>query len=261
MKRRVLLSTGASLQRMYLWPAGSEDQRHAPAPGGHQGSSDRTSTPNALPGRLDSSVGVSATRCVPRHTYAGAQGVRGQFLEHKDEPQGVFCPLAFSCALAICTETAANRRTQGCSSEALAKTKTEYDSFLADPSRLTAVREQLKVRMLCCGLPGCLSLHPIRTCHALHTPPARRRPPPAARLLLQRPDLSAEQRKVLRVMEHTFATYITEDPAAAGLKEKLNGAEAALAAARNGMALGYTDPATGACSGVLWACDALRALC
>lgn len=35
---------------------------------------------------------------------------------------------------------------QGCSSEALARTKTDYDSFLADPVNLKAVKEQLQVR-------------------------------------------------------------------------------------------------------------------
>jgi hypothetical protein len=34
---------------------------------------------------------------------------------------------------------------QGCSSEALARTKTDYDSFLADPTNLKAVKEQLQV--------------------------------------------------------------------------------------------------------------------
>jgi hypothetical protein len=34
---------------------------------------------------------------------------------------------------------------QGCSSEALARTKTDYDAFLADPSNLKAVKEQLQV--------------------------------------------------------------------------------------------------------------------
>lgn len=38
----------------------------------------------------------------------------------------------------------------------------------------------------------------------------------------QRPDLSEEQRKVLQIMERTFKCYITEDPRAAELKEKLN---------------------------------------
>jgi hypothetical protein len=34
---------------------------------------------------------------------------------------------------------------QGCSSEALARTKTDYDAFLADPTNLKAVKEQLQV--------------------------------------------------------------------------------------------------------------------
>lgn len=63
--------------------------------------------------------------------------------------------------------------------------------------------------------------------------------------ILQRDDLSSEQRKVLEVLERTFSCYITEDPAAVSLKEKLDEAEARLAQARNTMNLGYTDPATG----------------
>jgi hypothetical protein len=62
---------------------------------------------------------------------------------------------------------------------------------------------------------------------------------------VQRSDLSEEQRKVLAVLERTFNCYITEDPAASSLKEKLNEAEAKLAAARNTMQLGYTDPESG----------------
>lgn len=34
----------------------------------------------------------------------------------------------------------------GCSSEALAKTKTEYDAFLGDSKKLAAVRDLMKVR-------------------------------------------------------------------------------------------------------------------
>lgn len=52
---------------------------------------------------------------------------------------------------------------------------------------------------------------------------------------------------MLEVMQRTFATYITEQPEAVTLKEKLNEAEAALAGARNKMKLGYTDPKTGEC--------------
>lgn len=47
--------------------------------------------------------------------------------------------------------------------------------------------------------------------------------------LLQRADLSADQRKVLAIMERTFKTYITEDQTAIELKEKLNQLEAKLA--------------------------------
>jgi hypothetical protein len=50
---------------------------------------------------------------------------------------------------------------------------------------------------------------------------------------------------VLGVLERTFKCYITEDASASSLKEKLNEAEAKLAAARNTMQLGHTDPETG----------------
>lgn len=56
---------------------------------------------------------------------------------------------------------------------------------------------------------------------------------------------------MLQVLERTFKCYITEDPAAVRLKEKLNDAEAKLAQGRNTMQLGYTDPATGTLLGVL----------
>lgn len=58
--------------------------------------------------------------------------------------------------------------------------------------------------------------------------------------------LSGEQESVLRIMERTFKCYITEDPRAKELKERLNSLEAELAAARNTMALGYKDPVDGA---------------
>lgn len=92
----------------------------------------------------------------------------------------------------------------GCSSEALAKSKTEYDAFLGDAKKLEAVREMKK-----------------------------------------RPGVTPEQSKVLSIMERTFGCYITEDPRAAELKEKLNSLEAELAQSRNKMSLGIKDPATG----------------
>eukprot|EP00877_Chromochloris_zofingiensis_P006150 jgi/Chrzof1/1789/Cz10g21060.t1 len=67
----------------------------------------------------------------------------------------------------------------------------------------------------------------------------------AVRQQLQRADLSADQRKVLAIMERTFKTYITEDQTAIELKEKLNQLEAKLAENRNKMNLGYTDPVSG----------------
>ena len=39
-------------------------------------------------------------------------------------------------------------RAQGNSTEALAKTKTEYEAFLGDPKKLASVREQLKVGLV-----------------------------------------------------------------------------------------------------------------
>jgi hypothetical protein len=62
---------------------------------------------------------------------------------------------------------------------------------------------------------------------------------------LSNPELSPEQQKVLKVMERTFTTHIMDNPAAVALKEELNALEAELSAARNTMALGYKDPATG----------------
>jgi hypothetical protein len=62
---------------------------------------------------------------------------------------------------------------------------------------------------------------------------------------LKDPGLSPEQQKVLKIMERTFTTHIMDNPAALALKEELNALEAELAAARNTMALGYPDPATG----------------
>ncbi|KAI8467008.1 MAG: hypothetical protein J3K34DRAFT_431916 [Monoraphidium minutum] len=67
----------------------------------------------------------------------------------------------------------------------------------------------------------------------------------AVRGMMQRPDLSQAQRTVLSIMKRTLGCYITEDPAAADLKAQLNTMEAELALARNKMALGLKDPATG----------------
>ncbi|PSC69592.1 peptidase M3 [Micractinium conductrix] len=88
----------------------------------------------------------------------------------------------------------------GASSEALSTSKTEYDQFLADKSRLAAVRQQLAT-----------------------------------------PGITEDQRKVLAIAEKTFKTYVAEDPRVAEYSAKLNELEAELAAARNAMALGWTD--------------------
>uniref|UniRef100_A0A061S728 Oligoendopeptidase f n=2 Tax=Tetraselmis sp. GSL018 TaxID=582737 RepID=A0A061S728_9CHLO len=57
--------------------------------------------------------------------------------------------------------------------------------------------------------------------------------------------LSPEQEKILKIMEKTFSSYMTEDPKASALQEKLTALEAELAAERNGMKLGYVDPEKG----------------
>ncbi|GIL49198.1 hypothetical protein Vafri_5347 [Volvox africanus] len=98
---------------------------------------------------------------------------------------------------------------KGNSPEALASSKTAYEAFLGDPTNLAAVR------------------------HAL----AEGEKAPGS--------LTSAQERVLKIMERTFKCYITEDPKAAALKEKINNLEAALAQSRNQMSLGYTDPATG----------------
>ncbi|KAL6764974.1 oligoendopeptidase [Haematococcus lacustris] len=64
----------------------------------------------------------------------------------------------------------------------------------------------------------------------------------AVRQLLAEGSPSPEQAKVLAIMEKTFKCYITEDPRAKELKERLNTLEAELSGARNTMALGYKDP-------------------
>jgi len=50
--------------------------------------------------------------------------------------------------------------------------------------------------------------------------------------------------KILKIMEKTFASYMTEDPKASAIKEKITKLEAELAQSRNNMSLGYTDPET-----------------
>eukprot|EP00238_Polyblepharides_amylifera_P000408 CAMPEP_0196573684 /NCGR_PEP_ID=MMETSP1081-20130531/3543_1 /TAXON_ID=36882 /ORGANISM="Pyramimonas amylifera, Strain CCMP720" /LENGTH=627 /DNA_ID=CAMNT_0041891487 /DNA_START=175 /DNA_END=2058 /DNA_ORIENTATION=+ len=55
-----------------------------------------------------------------------------------------------------------------------------------------------------------------------------------------------DQLKVLQIMEKTFLCYIMESEEAERLAEKCTGMEDSLSAARNKMALGYTDPHTGA---------------
>eukprot|EP00891_Asterochloris_glomerata_P001220 jgi/Astpho2/1220/Aster-07071 len=65
------------------------------------------------------------------------------------------------------------------------------------------------------------------------------------RELLKTPDLTPAQRHVLSVFDKTFACYITEDPEAREIKERLNQLEADLAQWRNKMQLGYKDPKSG----------------
>ncbi|KAL3147698.1 hypothetical protein ABBQ32_002443 [Trebouxia sp. C0010 RCD-2024] len=67
----------------------------------------------------------------------------------------------------------------------------------------------------------------------------------AVRNALQDTKLSPELRKTLEIMQKTFLCYITEDPQATAMKEKLNQLEADLGEWRNQMELGYHDPKTG----------------
>jgi hypothetical protein len=139
---------------------------------------------------------------------------------------------------------------------------------LGDAAKLEAVRAQLKVprRVLCCGracavvldvLCGCgcsrtLALRqknhaPPRNCHTTDSsapaePHQNQLPPKTQKQTKnQRADLSAEQLKVLRLLERSFAVNILETDAARAMKERLNSLEAALAETRNAMELGYVD--------------------
>lgn len=67
----------------------------------------------------------------------------------------------------------------------------------------------------------------------------------AVRNALQDPQLTSQLKKTLEIMQKTFLCYITEDPKATAMKEKLNQLEADLGQHRNQMALGYTDPESG----------------
>ncbi|KAI8616387.1 oligoendopeptidase [Chytriomyces sp. MP71] len=60
-------------------------------------------------------------------------------------------------------------------------------------------------------------------------------------LLLQRVDLSAEQRKTLAIFERTFKCYIITDEKGVAMREELNRLEAKLAEGRRAMKLGYTN--------------------
>lgn len=89
--------------------------------------------------------------------------------------------------------------------------------------------------------PSPQALPALRACLAgprTHLPLARA--PHALCPPAQAPGLSPEDRKTLEIMRKTFLCYITEDPAARALKEKLNSLEAELSQARNNMALGYS---------------------
>ena len=57
--------------------------------------------------------------------------------------------------------------------------------------------------------------------------------------------ITEEQRKILQVFERTLLCNIIEDPAAKELKDKIIRLENELAAARNKMPLGYTNPTDG----------------
>ena len=75
----------------------------------------------------------------------------------------------------------------------------------------------------------------------------------AVRAHLQLEGLPETDRRVLKIMERTFACYNTNSAEADAIQDQLTKLEGELQAARGGMKLGYTDPATGsfnACSSV-----------
>lgn len=63
----------------------------------------------------------------------------------------------------------------------------------------------------------------------------------AVRKALQDSQLTPQLKKTLEIMQKTFLCYITEDPKATAVKEKLNNLEAELQQWRNQMALGWMD--------------------
>ena len=60
------------------------------------------------------------------------------------------------------------------------------------------------------------------------------------RVHLQQPDLSEQDRHVLLAIQRTLLCYITENPDAKALKEKITGLESNLERKRNTLELGYT---------------------
>jgi oligoendopeptidase F len=108
--------------------------------------------------------------------------------------------------------------------DALSAGKTKMEAWLADGSNLAAVRA------------------------AAATPGAGLSPAPADPALadLAAATPSPAQARTLAVLARTFEVNQLPTPAAAALRAELNSLEAGLQEARNGMKLGYTDPASGA---------------
>ena len=78
----------------------------------------------------------------PSPFSAGAQGFRGQLLGYQNELEGIIA-LGLIANMQICLYGNAYVL-QGCSSAALAQTKTDYDAFLGDAANLQAVRTALQ---------------------------------------------------------------------------------------------------------------------
>ncbi|GFR51274.1 hypothetical protein Agub_g13582 [Astrephomene gubernaculifera] len=134
---------------------------------------------------------------------------------------------------------------KGASSDALASTKTAYEAFLGDPAHLAAVRAALAAATAAPGAAGEAAAAVPAAGEAAAAAGAKEAADSGSNSSSSGELSAEEQARVLRIMERTFGCYITEDPRAAELKEKINSMEAELAQARNQMSLGYTDPASG----------------
>lgn len=124
----------------------------------------------------------------------------------------------------------------GCSPEALASSKTAYDTFLSDATNLKAVRSVLQQPTLTDEQKKARTHVGVFWCNIVEyhrCSPSWKRPLAATS---PKTPLQPSSRWAL-CCQHTV--YNTNQ------QEKLNSLEASLAAARNTMQLGYTDPDSG----------------